>query len=65
MYLALPAFILGAVVVNGFSRFGVNEIISFMISIPILIFAWFYLIGWLFDRWLNKRFRRIASITTT
>jgi hypothetical protein len=26
-----------------------------MVSMPILIFAWYYLVGWLIDRWSHNR----------
>ena len=47
---AFPAFLVGHFVVHGFSRLGVNELTSFMISMPLLIFGWFFLVGWLLDR---------------
>ena len=47
---ALPAFIAGSGVVNGLGRLGVSQVLSFMISMPLLIFGWFYFVGWLFDR---------------
>jgi hypothetical protein len=47
---AFPAFLVGHFVVYGFSRFGVSGLTSFMISMPLLIFGWFFLLGWLLDR---------------
>jgi hypothetical protein len=41
-----------------FGGFGMNQILSFMISMPLLIFGWFYFVGWLLDRW---SFKRLAS----
>jgi hypothetical protein len=52
---AFPAFLLGAGIVRGFSRIGISEIPSFMLSMPVLISGWFYLVGWLLDRWRIKR----------
>lgn len=52
---ALPAFVVGVGIVRGLGRLGVSEVISFMISMPLLIFAWFYFVGWLLDRWRQKR----------
>jgi hypothetical protein len=52
---ALPAFLVGTGVVHGLARLGVSEVISFMVSMPLLIFAWFYLVGWLVDRRLRRR----------
>jgi len=51
---ALPAFIVGAAIVRGLARFGLGEVTTFLISMPLLILAWFYLIGSLIDRWQYK-----------
>ncbi|MGB9465504.1 MAG: hypothetical protein WBR10_10350 [Candidatus Acidiferrum sp.] len=48
---AIPAFVVEAVVIGGLGRIGINEIWGFMISMPLLIFAWYYFVGWLIDRW--------------
>jgi len=58
MVSALPAFAIGAFIVGGLGRLGINQIWSFMISMPILIFTWYYFIGWLIDRWVLKRPRQ-------
>jgi hypothetical protein len=29
-----------------------------MFLMPVLIFAWYYFIGWLLDRWTSKRLHR-------
>ena len=55
---ALPAFIMGGLAVRGLGTIGINQIWSFMLSMPILICAWYYLIGWLLDRWISRRSRR-------
>lgn len=55
MVSALPAFLVGGVVVSGLGRLGVNEVWSFLISMPFLIFAWYYFIGLVVDRWKSKR----------
>jgi len=34
---------------------GISQVSSFMFSMPVLILAWYYLIGWLLDRWISKR----------
>ena len=52
---ALPAFLLGAVLVRGFARLGVSEFGSFMSTMPVLIVVWFYGVGWLLDRWQHRR----------
>jgi hypothetical protein len=52
---ALPAFVIGIFVTFGLGRFGVSEVLSYMISMPLLISAWFYFVGWIIDRWRFKR----------
>jgi hypothetical protein len=54
MISALPAFLAGAFLVSAGAHFGVSEVSSFMISMPLLIFTWYYFIGWLVDRWRRK-----------
>jgi len=61
---ALPAFLLGAVFVRGLARLGVSELASFMSTMPVLIIAWFYVVGWLLDRWQRKRSLRRASASS-
>ena len=58
MVSALPAFIAGALIVHGLGHLGVNEVWSFLISMPFLIFAWYYFIGWLIDRLKSRRRQR-------
>lgn len=53
---ALPAFLVGTLIVFGLGgKFGVSEVTSFMITMPLLTFIWFYFVGWLIDRWRFKR----------
>src|SRR5215472_6573785 len=52
---AFPAFFIEVVLVTGLGRFGISQVTTFMISMPLLIFAWYYLIGWLLDRRKDKR----------
>jgi len=47
---AIPAFAIGAVIVGGLARAGVSEVATFLIAMPPLISAWFYLVGGLIDR---------------
>jgi hypothetical protein len=42
MAFAMPAFLLSAVIVGGLGRLGINQIWSFLISMPLLISVWFY-----------------------
>lgn len=48
---ALPAFVIGIAIIGGLARAGISEIATFLIAMPLLISAWFYLVGWLVDRW--------------
>lgn len=52
---ALPAFAADAIVVSGLGRLGISEVSSFMISVPLFIFAWYYFLSWLVHRWTYKR----------
>jgi hypothetical protein len=58
---ALPAFVIGALIVGGLGRLGTNEVWSFMLSMPILICGWYYLVGWLLDRWAFRHTQEIRS----
>jgi hypothetical protein len=49
MLSAAPAFIVEAIVLRGLRHLGMNEILAFMISMPFLIFGWYYFVGWLID----------------
>lgn len=52
---AFPAFLLSILAVRGLSHLGVNELLSFMFTMPLLTVAWFYAVGWLMDRWQYRR----------
>jgi hypothetical protein len=52
---ALPAFVVGMIIVHVLRLLGISEIFSFMIAMPLLIFAWYYFIGWMIDHRMNKR----------
>jgi hypothetical protein len=43
---AFPAFFLGKAVAHAVGRLGVSEVTTFMISVPILMFAWYYFLIW-------------------
>jgi hypothetical protein len=51
----LPAFFVGALIVAVCSNLGIDEVLAFMVSMPVLLFCWYYFVGWLIDRWLYKR----------
>lgn len=55
MLSALPAFLVSGVIVRILARFGVSEVATFFVSMPLFIIAWFYLIGWFIDRWRQSR----------
>ena len=55
MLSALPAFAISVLIVSGLGHLGINENWSFLISLPPLIFAWFYFVSWLVDRWIFQR----------
>jgi hypothetical protein len=52
---ALPAFLAGAAIVVVLSKLGLDEVLTFMVSMPILLFVWYYFIGWLIERWSYRR----------
>ena len=52
---AIPAFLVEIAFLNAAAKLGISQIPVFFISMPISIFAWFYFIGWLFDRRRYKR----------
>ena len=55
---AAPAFVIGMLVVRCLRRIGISEVSSFMVSMPLLIGAWYSGVGWLIDRWRFKRQQR-------
>jgi hypothetical protein len=52
---AFPAFLIGSGIVYGLSRFGISEVVSFTVSMPVLIAVWFYFVGRLVDRGRHTR----------
>jgi len=52
---AFPAFVLGLLIVRGLGRFGFSEVTSFVVLMPLLVFAWYYFVGWVIDRRKYKR----------
>src|SRR5260370_42019216 len=52
---AFPAFLLGRLIVMGLGKAGISQVTTFMITMPVLIFAWYYFIGWLLELWRSKR----------
>jgi len=58
---AFPAFLVEALILGGLRRLGISEVTTFMISMPLLIAAWYYFTGRLLDRWINRLSRRPQS----
>lgn len=59
---ALPAFIIGGLAVSGLGKLGISQVPSFMLLMPALICAWYFLIGWLLDRWIRRRLKRRTQL---
>ena len=54
---AFPAVLAGFAIVAGLSKLGIDEVLTFFVSMPILLFGWYYLVGWLIELWLDRRTR--------
>jgi len=64
MVSALPALLVSVSIASGLGRLGINQIWSFMISMPLLLSAWCYLLGWPVDRWAFKHIPKQTVIRT-
>ena len=51
----IPAFLLSALTVGLFSRFGISQVFTFMIGTPIFLTFWYWFLGWLTDRKVWKK----------
>lgn len=51
----LPAFAISIAVTRGLGNLGVNEVATFLITMPIISAAWLYFLGRLLDRQMLKR----------
>jgi len=38
----------------GLGRLGVSQVLTFMVLMPVLIFVWYYFIGWLLERGIRR-----------
>jgi hypothetical protein len=56
LFSGLPAFVLSFVILMGLGQLGVSQLVSFMVLMPPLLFAWYYFLGWMIDRAINRRF---------
>lgn len=54
LIVALPAFLVGAGLTRGLALVGVSELLTFAISMPFLIGAWFYSVGWFVDSRIRR-----------
>jgi hypothetical protein len=61
MLSALPAFAIGGFAAMAFGRMGISQVSTFMFLMPVLIFAWYYFIGGLLDRWTSTRSHRSST----
>jgi hypothetical protein len=55
---ALPAFLAGAAIMILLSKLGLDEVLTFMVCMPILLLAWYYLVGWLIERQVSKHMQQ-------
>lgn len=55
VFSSLPAFLGGCALVFAFGRMGIDEVLTFMVVMPMLLFTWFHLAGRLIDHWWRKR----------
>lgn len=53
-----PAFFLGKQTANSLGGLGVSQVWSFIMSMPVFIWAWFYSLGALIDRWRDLKSAR-------
>lgn len=51
---ALPVFLVVAVALKELGKLGVSQVSGFMVLMPLLLAAWYYFLGWLFDRRKRK-----------
>jgi hypothetical protein len=52
---AFPPFVVVGLAVQGLRKLGISQVSSFMLLMPILIFAWHYFVSWLLDRLIRAR----------
>jgi len=54
---SFPAFLAGFALVLALARQGINEVLTFMVVMPTLLFGWYFFLGWMVERWWSKRKR--------
>ena len=52
-----PAFLAAAAPIYVLAKLGASQLTTFMVSMPILLFAWYYFLGSLLDAAILKRIR--------
>ncbi len=50
----LPAFLVGFLITSGLDRLGLSEVTAFLVSMPVLLFAWYYFLGRLLEYWAAR-----------
>ncbi len=60
---ATPAFLLGVFLAHLLGHVGISELLTFILAMPPLIFAWYYFVAWACGRALN-RWRSNAASTS-
>jgi len=58
---AFPAFLAGFAVAYGLGQRGTDEVLTFMVAMPMLLFTWYYVLGAFLDHWL-RRLRRNKNV---
>ena len=51
MLTGFPAFLISTLIISGLSRLGVSEVTAFFVSMPVLMLAWYYVLGRLVEYW--------------
>ena len=59
MVSAWPAFFIGMLLIRALGHHGISEISSFIAAMPLLVAAWYYVIGLLIDYWMQRKSRQI------
>jgi hypothetical protein len=55
MLTELPAFLMSLGIVKSLAKLGVSEVMSFIVTMPPLIFAWYYFLSWMVARLTRRR----------
>jgi hypothetical protein len=54
MLSSIPAFLVCFLITTGLSRVGVSEVTAFFVSMPVLMLAWYYVLGRLLEYWSGR-----------